>query len=248
MKLHLSILVIVLISISSCRKFTWDNSNDTTNPSTQPVNLKNGLVAYYPFNGNANDESGNGNTGLVVGAKLSEDRFGNILGSYKFNGLNNFIDIGSGGLSSNPNDYSFSAWVYFDSIYRADFGSGGAILTKRQKDLGTSWSSLTIDNAGFANFVVDGPGYFNALTGGTSLLNKKWNNIIGIKSGVNYSIYLNGLLIANKLDGYIHFGSTNNMYIGKHGAWNLFFYGSIDDVRIYNRALTQEEITYLANN
>lgn len=48
--------------------------------------LTNGLTAYYPFNGNANDASGNGNNGTVNGATLTADRFGNANSAYRFNG------------------------------------------------------------------------------------------------------------------------------------------------------------------
>jgi len=60
------------------------------------------LIAFYPFNGNANDESGNGNHGTVYGASLVKDRFGNADSAYSFDGVNDYIDIGrplvSGGL------------------------------------------------------------------------------------------------------------------------------------------------------
>jgi hypothetical protein len=49
--------------------------------------VSNGLVAHYPFNGNANDESGNGNHGTVHGAKLTQDRFGNPNSAYYFDGI-----------------------------------------------------------------------------------------------------------------------------------------------------------------
>ena len=58
-------------------------------PSYVPTN---GLVGYWPFNGNANDESGNGNNGTVNGATLTSDRFGNANGAYSFNGSSE-IDI-----------------------------------------------------------------------------------------------------------------------------------------------------------
>ncbi len=54
--------------------------------------LSDGLVAYYPFNGNANDESGNGNNGIVHGATLTADRSGNANSAYSFNGIDNYID------------------------------------------------------------------------------------------------------------------------------------------------------------
>ena len=54
---------------------------------------KDGLVAWYPFNGNANDESGNGNHGTVNGATLTADRNGKANSSYSFDGVSNFITI-----------------------------------------------------------------------------------------------------------------------------------------------------------
>src|SRR5208282_5892757 len=56
-----------------------------------PTNLLQGLVAYYPFNGNANDASGNGNNGTVYGATLTADRFGNPNAAYSFNGASAYI-------------------------------------------------------------------------------------------------------------------------------------------------------------
>ena len=53
------------------------------------INLDSGLVAHYPFNGNANDESGNGNDGTVNGATLTTDRFGNANKAYSFDGVSN---------------------------------------------------------------------------------------------------------------------------------------------------------------
>ena len=58
------------------------------------VDLDRGLVAYYPFNGNANDESGNGNDGIVNGSTLTSDRNGDDNAAYEFDGLNGYIDTG----------------------------------------------------------------------------------------------------------------------------------------------------------
>ena len=53
--------------------------------------LTNGLVAYYPFNGNANDESGNGNNGLLIGAKPTTDRLGEANKAFLFDGTSSYI-------------------------------------------------------------------------------------------------------------------------------------------------------------
>ena len=77
----------------------------------EPEFLKEGLVAYYPFNGNANDESGNGNHGYLNGVTLSSDRFGESGKAYGFDGENNFIEIGTGGVGANPHQLTQIAWI-----------------------------------------------------------------------------------------------------------------------------------------
>ena len=82
----------------------------------QPAFLKEGLVAYYPFNGNANDESGNGNHGVVNGATLTNDRFGTSNNAFDFDGISNNIKIGKN-ISLNSDYLSISIW--FKKIGRA---------------------------------------------------------------------------------------------------------------------------------
>jgi hypothetical protein len=74
----------------------------------------NGLVAYYPFNGNANDESGNGNNGINNGATLTTDRFGNINKAYNFNGSSNYISVPFSSTIGVQQKISVSFWVYFN--------------------------------------------------------------------------------------------------------------------------------------
>jgi hypothetical protein len=77
-------------------------------PSYVPTN---GMVGWWPFNGNANDESGNGNNGTVNGATLTTDRFGNANQAYSFDGVDDYIKI-----QNSPNflnqEYSVSIWFY----------------------------------------------------------------------------------------------------------------------------------------
>ena len=67
--------------------------NTTIDSCSLPANLQNGLVAYYPFCGNADDKSGNNHHGTVNGATLTTDRFGNINRAYSFDGQNDFIEV-----------------------------------------------------------------------------------------------------------------------------------------------------------
>ncbi len=75
-------------------------------PSYIPTN---GLIGYWPFTGNANDLSGNGNNGVVNGATLTSDRFGNVNAAYNYNGNNNII---ANFPSAIIGDWTISAWYY----------------------------------------------------------------------------------------------------------------------------------------
>ena len=76
-------------------------------PSYVPTN---GLVGWWPFNGNANDESGNGNNGTVNGATLTTDRFGNLNKAYSFDGNDN-IEIDNWNSIQGNSNFSVSCWV-----------------------------------------------------------------------------------------------------------------------------------------
>jgi len=76
--------------------------------------LNDGLVAYYPFDGNANDVSGNGNDGTVYGASLTEDRFGNANGAYSFDG-NDYIQFNTPVQDSTP-PYFVALWLKYDIV------------------------------------------------------------------------------------------------------------------------------------
>ncbi len=82
------------------------------------------LVAYYPFNGNANDESGSGNNGTVHGATLTADRFGNAGKAYSFDG-DDYIDCGNSS-DFNLNEHTITCWI----IVSSNFQEGGNILGK----------------------------------------------------------------------------------------------------------------------
>jgi hypothetical protein len=88
--------------------------------------LSDGLVAYYPFNGNANDASGNGNNGIVVGATLTADRFGNPNSAYSFNGTSDYIRVPNSSSLQLTNDFTLTAWINC----QGSTGAAQDILTK----------------------------------------------------------------------------------------------------------------------
>ena len=98
---------------------------------------QNGLVAYYPFNGNANDESGNGNSGTVKGASLTTDRFGNSSSAFDFNGIDNMIEVPAN------NQFDFQNFTISTWIKRSKLTGWGCIISK------SNW-----DNAAYETFAL----------------------------------------------------------------------------------------------
>ena len=92
----ITLLFVALIVCASCKN--------------APTFVKVGLVAYYPFNGNAHDASGNKNDGRVVGASPCKDRFGKSDAAFGFNGVDNYISFASAPLK-NLDNWSLSVWI-----------------------------------------------------------------------------------------------------------------------------------------
>ena len=104
----------------------------------------NGLICYYPFNGNANDESNNGNDGTVYGASLTYDKDGNPNSAYYFDGINDYIDCGNNPIIKRcSTSYTVCFWINL-----TDYSSGvlSSILSNRYKDLNdiTTGSEINI--------------------------------------------------------------------------------------------------------
>jgi hypothetical protein len=92
-----------------------------------------GLVAWYPFNGNANDESGNGNHGTVNGATLTTDRFGNANSAYSFDGVNDFIDAG---IFYNFGTANFTVSCWFKLVPTS---ANASLVSKREVNMQGNW-------------------------------------------------------------------------------------------------------------
>lgn len=224
----------VLLSIDS--SFAAQNLN---NINLLPSNLKAGLKAYYPFSGNANDASGNNNNGTVTGATLTTDRFGNANSAYSFNG-SSFIDLGNiaGVGYSTTQDISMSFWI--------NEGASGTVISK-YTNLDAGNSNFFISKAtSTAQLAGNGTNSFAA----NNITDYRWANYVFIAAfGTNKSfLYRNGVLVAAGTLNANGTLSATKLMLGKlMGSPSNFFTGKIDDVFIYNRALTVAEIAQLSN-
>jgi len=203
----------------------------------------NGLLAYYPFNGNVNDESGNLNHGQNFGASLTMDRFFNLSRAYGFNGSFSYINIpNSTSLQPYP-ELTLSAWVKFSNI-----NNTGSILAKGS-DSEIGWYSLRYESSGHKlDFQINFTDYVGGprmtVSTHTTLQNNVWYNVIGTFDGYNMTIYLNGQS-ENSMSVFKTLGSNlGDLQIGSC-AEGYYFNGAIDDIRIYKSALNYSDIQLL---
>jgi len=207
------------------------------------VNLDSGLVAKYYFNGNANDESGNGNDGTVNGASLTTDRFGNVNSAYSFDGVSNFIDIADNA-SLRPQKVTVAAWIKLNS----QNGLTPIFYKQMYEVYALSSNGLDIkQNSGCVWYDGTGWQYFSFTAPKPDIA--EWCFVLGSFDGTNLKFYQNGVLISDTTG----LPSTNidncaggSFKIGRwHDLSSEFFNGTIDDIRVYNRALNEQEIQAL---
>ncbi|MEP3387504.1 MAG: LamG-like jellyroll fold domain-containing protein, partial [Reichenbachiella sp.] len=190
----------------------------------------NGLVASYPFNGSANDESGNGFHGTVNGAILTTDRFGNENSAYSFDGVNDNITVGE--YARFQGEVSIGVWVLSNT-----FSGTQKIIDLPQFKFTTFDESLQID-------ILDNTGS-NIHYNNVDLLSGTWIHLFATYDGVTLKTYVNGEEASSEemnltLDDVI--GTT---YIGSSSFPDIYFNGKIDEILIYDRALSASEIASL---
>ena len=206
-------------------------------PSYVPTN---GLVGYWPFSGNANDISGNANNGVNNGATLTTDRFGNANSAYSFNGTNSFIKVLSSTSLQPTNSISYSCWVYITTT------TGTTFFTKNYS---VGNNSFAFERGGNNTFGVTLRG-IGGLSDNHSVNLNSWNFLMCTYDGTSLKYYLNGILVQSLNSNNLLTYTSNNLFIGVSNDPSVavqYFSGKLDDIGIWNRALTQDEITNLYN-
>lgn len=217
----------------------------------------NGLVGWWPFNGNANDESGNGNNGTVNGATLTTDRLGATGHSYSFDG-SNYIEIQNSNSLQVGNELTISVWLKYTSLV----GNLNWIL---QKGIGSGCPIdgfyLSFDNGGMGStqfvkgFVYgNGSNYCANIGNMATNLDTSWHNILVIYNPPSGNkLFIDGILVAQDYGACptctVVNSPTRPLFIGLSPfdagfGWN----GKLDDIGIWNRALTEQEVEALYNS
>ena len=218
--------------------------------SNARADLTTGLVAYYPFDGNASDMSGNGNHGTVHGATLGVDRHGAAGKAYSFDGVDDYIDLDDQDFTS---AVTFSLWVHFNSLtsyqslitkYDGDTGQGDqsiarSLMLYKHGDHAFWWC---LSENGTVNSERFSP---------TTASAGQWYHLSSSFGQGTAKIFLNGGEEKAWDTGYTSiFQSNVHLVLGVTtndfpAVGDLPFNGTLDEVRIYNRALSSAEVAAL---
>ena len=210
-----------------------------------------GLVAWYPFNGNANDESGNGHDGIITGATFAEDRNGNADASIEFNGYpvpgTNRTQVGLDNHVYVPDfDDPFDNGLSI-SLWALEFPTSESAFLQRRNNNNIDFNlELNTSNQIAAHLG------FTAFSSQETMPSEQWTHLTLSYDEESIKLYKDGALIEEQAatQGINNF--ADELFIGKYiyyGGFthHFFFNGRQDDLGIWNRALTLEEIEALAD-
>jgi hypothetical protein len=204
----------------------------------KPSNRADSMAGYYPFNGNAINDTGHGADGVAHNVSPAANRFGDMHAAYAFDGSDSYIEL---------NDY-------FDAIL-TDFAVGFWLRSEsmaRMVALGVTPGESTLD------FVFNDHSAMSMILNGISpktlsfglpgeLTNNAWHFVLAQRQGIALQVFVDGILRVSMQDATPVFGPTSRMRVGRGsdtvccpppGSWN----GLLDDVQVYARSFTQQEI------
>ena len=209
-------------------------------PSYVPTNE---LTSWWPFNGTAADESGNGNNGTLLNPTLSSDRFSNPNSAVYFNQISDIICTSIS--VDNPQDFSISLW------FKTNSGGGWIFgLDNGQCDHIFNWDRyLSINSNGNLDFRIFTTGSQNVnITSNITYNDNQWHHCVYGLSNSTMQLYVDGSLVANSDIGVVASNYQGYWRVGGLGGVTVpSFIGQIDDIGLWNRALNEQEIIDLYN-
>jgi hypothetical protein len=224
-------------------KITGQNIINGNSITGNVVNLGDGLVAHYKFDGDVNDAAGL-YYGILNGVTFDT---GKINQAAFFDG-NGYINLpNTTGLISGFTGLTYSAWVYYTGG-----GYQPAILCSRYRGSIVNFNCFIIDNTNSKPYAyVKGDNQSAVVSSSTSIQQNAWNHVVLTwSSGSTAKIYVNGVFSGESTTNYSFVTNNKNLFVVGYDAIGADrkFRGKIDDLRIYSRALSNEEISVLYNS
>ena len=204
----------------------------------EPPPSDDGLVAAYGFEEGSGtrvvDASAHGNDGTIKEAvRIAKGRYGKAL---SFDGLNDWVTVKHSDSLDLSTGLTLEAWVYPKSLT-----NGGKTLILKETFGGAVYNLYANEDA---NLPISSfyDGRYRVISGSNQLPAKQWTHLVATYDGSVQRLYVNGVEVAKKNENSVIYSSSGKLRIGGNSLWGEFFKGYIDEVRIYNRALTEAEV------
>ena len=218
--------------------------------SSQNNQNTSGLVGEWSFNGKdlsgttAFDRSGQGNNGTLTNGPTPT--IGKIGQALLFDGVNDYLNMGAPSALNITGPFSISAWINPKSFG----GSSRGRVVDKFSDDGTTGYGFFVDNVNTTNGITictgGCVGSAAVISNSNAIQTNTWQHVVVSYNGTTATIYVNGVSVGSGALDPPPSGS-NNFYVGNRSATDRAFDGTMDEVRVYNRALSQTEVTQLYN-
>lgn len=220
----------------------------TANLNAQPPAYipTSGLIAWYPFNGNALDESGNGHDLTVNGSTLTSDRNGMADKAYTFSGSGAHMNGGSDPAFEILGDRTISVWIRSGAILNDDqgivgyIGSSGALAGHAGYYLKRRFVDPDVIGA-YEDSAQVGMGNYGAAWSDGPCGQAQWHHLVHHRSGGITSLWVDGVLQASTY-ALVPYFQNSELLVGWSGSVGQYFHGEIDDIGFWDRALSPAEI------
>lgn len=199
--------------------------------------LQDGLVGHWKLDGNAKDDTIYNNHGTIYGAISTIDRHGQANSAYDFDGTDDYIEGVNNNLTDWPDGITVSVWVKSDT---ANWNDTGMLVSKRS-------SFILHPNSGSKTirFYRSNGGAWSSVAYTSSVDLTQWNHYVGTYDNSTLKLYENGELKNSKsVTGTID-SDTGNVFFGRDDGLSRYLDGQLDDIRIYDRALSSNDISKL---
>lgn len=207
--------------------------------------LFSGLVGYWPFDGNANDRSRNANNGTTHGVTATTNRVGAADSAYFFDGSGTYVGIADSS-SLGVTNMTLAFW------FRLDSSSTAREVVNKMGAEGTrslSFGSEYADSDRTIRFRICTDGSLGTLTdcpSKTAITAGTWYHFAGTYDGSEMCVYINGALEQSVPKSGAIFNSAEEVKVGRYGYYSGWvFHGAIDNVIIWNRALSSNEVWHV---
>jgi trimeric autotransporter adhesin len=199
-----------------------------------------GQVAYYPLDNNANDASGAGRNGTASNVSYVLDRFDQPSKAALFNATNSSVVVSNWNILSGNAARTISIWFKAVGQTSSQYMlSWGANTTNQSSVIGNFYGTGN-SGFGFIGFVT---GLLENFSGTCPYFDNQWHNVIFTHDGTTSRLFVDGVQKTTNTSTYAT--GTSNLFIGNYYGVGSYFNGSLDDIRIYNRALSATEVTQL---